>query len=78
MKQLSPYLIERNLDEVLPYRPITARSGPEDMAGIGLAECWKVIQTHARLIGGLVVVTVAVAAAIVFSMTPRYKRLRGF
>jgi succinoglycan biosynthesis transport protein ExoP len=73
MKQLSPYLIERNLDEVLPYRPITARSGPEDMAGIGLAECWKVIQTHARLIGGLVVVTVAVAAAIVFSMTPRYQ-----
>ncbi len=72
MKQLAPYLIERNLDEALPYRPLTSRAGGDDMAGIGLAECWKVIRAHRRLIIGLVAVSIALTGAVVFSMTPRY------
>ena len=72
MKQLSPYIVERNVDQVLPYRPVPSRPGADDMAGIGLAECWKVIHARLRLIGGTVAATLIITAAVVFTMTPRY------
>lgn len=46
MKQLSPYIVERPVDAVLPYRPIPPGAATDDMAGIGLAECWKVMRWH--------------------------------
>jgi len=73
MKQLSPYIIERTVDVPIPYRPAAARFAPEpETTGIGLAECWKVVRTHGRLIGGLMAVTLVLTAVVVFSMTPRY------
>jgi GumC protein len=72
MKQLSPYIIERSVDEISAYRPFAIRSSAEEMTGIGLAECWKVISAHRRLVGGIIVATLALTAAVVFSMTPRY------
>jgi polysaccharide biosynthesis transport protein len=72
MKQLSPYIIERTVDEVSLYRPFNPGAGVDEMAGIGLAECWKVIRAHLRLIGGLIAASLAITAAIVFTMMPRY------
>src|SRR5580704_1022707 len=72
MKQLSPYIIERTVDEVSSYRPFANRPGADEMAGIGLAECWKVVSAHRRLIGGIVAAALALTLVVVFSMTPRY------
>ncbi len=72
MKQLSPYIIERTVDEVSSYRPFANRPGADEMAGIGLAECWKVISAHRRLIGGIIAAALALTVAVLFSMTPRY------
>lgn len=72
MKQLSPYIIERTVDEVSPYRPFTNRPSTDEMAGIGLAECWKVISGHRHLIGGIIAVALVLTAVVVFTMTPRY------
>jgi succinoglycan biosynthesis transport protein ExoP len=74
MKQLSPYIIERTLDTpMMPYRPAAARFAADpETTGIGLAECWKVIRTHGRLIVGLMGVALVLTAVVVFSMTPRY------
>ena len=72
MKQLSPYIIERTVDELSPHRPFANRPSTDEMAGIGLAECWKVISAHRRLIGEIIAATLALTAAVVFTMTPRY------
>jgi succinoglycan biosynthesis transport protein ExoP len=72
MKQLSPYIIERTVDELSPHRPFSNRSSTDEMTGIGLAECWKVVSAHRRLIGGIVAAALALTLVVVFSITPRY------
>ena len=72
MKQLSPYIIERTVDDVLPYRPFSNRADADEISGIGLAECWKVISAHRHLIGGIILAALALTAAVVLTMTPRY------
>jgi len=72
MKQLSPYIIDRTVDDVLPSRPFINRAYADEMGGIGLAECWNVISAHRRLIGGIILAALALTAAVVLTMTPRY------
>ncbi len=72
MKHLAPYLVERTIDPALPYRANAVRTSGDEMAGIGLAECWHVIWAHWRLISGIVGVVLAVTGAVLLTMTPRY------
>ncbi len=72
MKHLAPYITERAIDQVVPYRADTVHASANEIAGIGLAECWRVVWAHWRLIGGIVGVALTVTAVFLLMMTPRY------
>src|SRR5216684_5141388 len=71
MQDLSPYFIERNHRDGFPA-PALKSAEYTEAAGIGLADCWKVVRARWRLIAILVVLTLLVTAVVVFTMTPRY------
>jgi len=72
MSDLSPYFIERNNRDGFPAAAASKMAEYSEAAGIGLADCWKIIAARWRLIAILVLLALAVTAVIVFTMTPRY------
>ncbi len=71
MSELSPYLIQRTRPTGSLSR--TPRRGdPGAAEGIGIDEIWRVIRRRIRITGSLVIVTLVITAAILYSMTPNY------
>lgn len=74
MSEISPYVIRRiaaRSSGVVSLPPTPAPQVPGD--GIGIADCWQIIQRHSRLICLLVTVALLTTGIMVFLMTPNFK-----
>jgi capsular exopolysaccharide synthesis family protein len=72
MKPLAPYISGQAVERQPPYHLYVAPSGRDEISGIGLAECCQVLMNHYRLISSIVTGSLAITAAVLLMMTPRY------
>lgn len=72
MPEISPYVIRRIAQDPPGLVHLPAMAPPVISEGVGLADSWRVIRRHSRLICGLLAAAWLTTGLVVFLMTPNF------